>query len=40
MTPEGRIVAIGGYVNTAAFGSFTLNSQGAEDVFLADLRVP
>ncbi len=40
LTPEGRIVAIGGYVNTATFGSFTLNSQGDEDLFLADLRVP
>jgi hypothetical protein len=37
--PNGTIVAIGAFLNTATFGPFTLQSHGAEDVFLADLAV-
>ncbi len=34
------IVAIGSFLNTSTFGTYQLQSQGAEDGFLAKLRVP
>jgi hypothetical protein len=40
LIPDGEAVVTGEFLNTANFGAFTLNSQGAEDGFLAKLRVP
>jgi hypothetical protein len=40
VNPQGTIVVIGAFLNTATFGPFTLQSHGAEDVFLSDLAVP
>ena len=39
LTPNGRILAIGAFLNTATFGKYQVTSQGAEDGFLATLRL-
>ncbi len=37
LAPNGAVVAIGSFLNTATFGSFTLTSAGSDDVFLSTL---
>jgi len=39
LTPDGRIVAIGTFVNAATFGKYQVTTQGAEDGFLVSLRL-
>ena len=39
LTPNSQAVVTGEFLNTATFGAFTLNSLGAEDGFLAKLRL-
>lgn len=40
LNPQGTIVAIGAFTNNATFGTFSLDSHGAEDVFMADFAIP
>ncbi|HZQ96396.1 MAG TPA: SBBP repeat-containing protein [Candidatus Sulfotelmatobacter sp.] len=37
---QGNIVVLGAFTDTAAFGASQLNSNGAEDVFVAKMAVP
>ena len=39
LTPDGKLLAIGTFVNETAFGKYQVTSQGAEDGFLVSLRL-